>query len=160
MAARTTIYRYRQGTPWGASLAVIGVALLWGIALWSAVADEQTLALALRVAVGGTLLTFVLALTFSSMTIVVNDREIAWWFGIGWPRGRIPLDQLLDAAAVRTTLLQGWGIHLTASGWLWNLRGLNAVRLRSTRRRAVLLGTARPQELLDAIARARWTRIA
>ncbi|HEY9085553.1 MAG TPA: hypothetical protein VIN40_06425 [Candidatus Tyrphobacter sp.] len=154
-----TIYRYRQSTPWGAGLGVAIVALLWGIALWSAVSNDQLGAILFRIAVAGTLLVLFLALTFSSMTIIVNDREIVWWFGVGFPRGRFKLDQLLDATATRTSILEGWGIHLTSRGWLWNLRGLNAVRLRGAHR-VVLLGTDRPQELLDAVARARWTSVA
>jgi hypothetical protein len=154
-----TIYRYRQGTPWGASLGVGGIVVLWSVALWGAISNDQFWPIALRIAVGGTLLIVMLALTFSSMTILVNDREIVWWFGIGLPRGHFRLDQLLDANATRTSFWGGWGIHLTTRGWLWNLRGLNAVRLRGTRR-SLLLGTNRPQELLDAIARARWTSLA
>ncbi len=154
-----TIYRYRQSTPWGASLGVGALVVLWAIALWSAVSNDQLWPIALRIAIGGTAVVLLLALTFSSMTIVVNDREILWWFGVGIPRGRFKLDQLLDANATRSSLWEGWGIYLTRRGWLWNLRGLNAVRLRGARR-ALLLGTDRPQELLDAIARARWTGVA
>lgn len=139
---------------WAGALCLVVLAALWGWALWSALAAAGAWVLPFRIAGGATLFVFVLALTFSSMTIVVRPGEIAWWFGVGWPRGRLSLDGLADASATRSAFWQGWGVHLTRKGW--NLRVHNAVRLRTAGNRSVLIGTDRPQELLDAIARARW----
>lgn len=148
------LYRYRQRSPWAGAAAAAVLVVLWGWAFWSALTAAGTWVLPVRIAGGATIAVFLIALVFSSMTIVVRPGEISWWFGAGWPRSHLSLDRLADASATRSAIWQGWGIHLTAR--VWNVRGLNAVRLRTASNRSVLLGTDRPQELLDAIARARW----
>ncbi len=149
------IYRHTQRSAWYVAVTLLAICVLWAATLWGALSGASTAPLSLRIA-GGVSVVLLLGLTFSSLTVAVHEDQIAWWFGLGWPRGHMCLADVLDASATRTTLLQGWGVHLTASGWLWNLSGLNAVRLRNARKRTVLLGTDHPQELLDAIARARW----
>lgn len=148
------LYRRRQRSLWASAVAVLTLVLLWGWAFWSSLAATHAWILPFRVAGAATLAVLVLSLTFSSMTIVVRPGEVTWWFGVGWPRGRLSLDGLADASATRGAIWQGWGAYLT--GRVWNLRLHNAVRLRTASNRSVLLGTDRPQELLDAIARARW----
>ncbi len=150
------IYKHTQRAWWCTAFVLLAIVALWSWVVWSTIADPRTAPSSLRIAGGTTVALVLIGLTFSSLTIVVRDQEVAWWFGLGLPRGHIRLVDLLDASTARTTLWQGWGVHLTMRGWLWNVSGLNAVRLRNARRRTVLLGTDRPQELLDAIARARW----
>lgn len=149
------IYKHTQRAAWFVVLTLLAIVVLWAAMVWSVLSNPQVGSLAFRIA-GGVTVVLLLALMFSSLTIAVREDEVVWWFGLGWPRGRMLLADVLDAAATRTTPLQGWGIHLTTSGWLWNVSGLNAVRLRNANKHIVLLGTDRPQELLDAIARARW----
>ncbi len=139
---------------------MLALIALWSWALWDALASAGGWMLPLRIAGGATLALLLVTTTLSSMTILVKEGEVEWWFGFGWPRGRVLLDGLVDASATRGTLWQGWGIYLTIAGWLWNVRALNAVRLRTAGSGSVLLGTNRPQELLDAIARARWAGVA
>ncbi len=129
---------------------------LWSWSLWDALASNGGWSLSSRIAGGVTLVVLLAMTTLSSMTILVREGEVEWWCGAGWPRGRVLLGGLVDASATRSSLWQGWGIYLTAAGWGWNARALNAVRLRTAGTGSVLLGTDRPQELLDAIARARW----
>ncbi|MHB8432076.1 MAG: hypothetical protein ACYC8W_12075 [Candidatus Tyrphobacter sp.] len=136
---------------------MLALIVLWSWALWDALASAGGWMLPVRVAGGATIVLLLVMTTLSSMTIRVKEGEIEWWFGAGWPRGRVLLDRLVDASATRGPVWQGWGIHLTAAGWRWNVPALNAVRLRTTGSHLVLIGTDRPQDLLDAIARARWT---
>ncbi len=151
------LYKYKKGTPWGAALGFGCLVALWAVVLWSAVSREQSRSLTLEIAIGGTIAILIFALALSSVTVVVSDREIRWWLGMGFPRGHLPLERLIDAAATHGKFWEGWGSYLTGSGWIPRVRALNAVRLRGPRRRCVVLATDRPQELLDAIARARWT---
>ncbi len=150
-----TIYRYRKSSPWPAVLALLASGAVWVWALFAALTNAGAWMSAFRIAGGATIAFVFLATIFSSMTIVVGDERIAWWFGLGFPRAHLALENLADASATRGAFWQGWGTHLAGRG-LWSLRGLNAVRLRTPQRRSVILGTQRPQELLDAIARARW----
>jgi hypothetical protein len=88
---------------------------------------------------------------FSSLTIELGGGELRWRFGPGFIRKRVALADIASARAVRTSLLEGWGIHLTRYGWLYNVSGYDAVEvtLRSGKRFA--LGTDQPAALLAAL---------
>ena len=97
----------------------------------------------------------VIAAIFSSLQIRITKEYIAWWFGLPFIGRRVRLKEIDSVAAIRTNIVEGWGIHLTWHGWLWNVSGFNAVQivLRSGTRYAV--GTPEPQAVIDAIYRAR-----
>lgn len=45
-------------------------------------------------------------------------------------RRRVRYDDIVSAEADRTTLLEGWGIHMSLrGGWVWNIWGRDCVRL-------------------------------
>jgi hypothetical protein len=87
------------------------------------------------------------ALAFHSLTIEITDWELRWHFGIGIIHKRVALADLASAKVVRTNFLEGWGIHWSRFGWLYNVSGYDAVAvtLRSGKRFA--LGTDEPQVL-------------
>lgn len=152
-----TLYRHRQRSPLVALAGFLVLCAFWMWALWTALADAGGWQRAFLVAAIASAVVPIATVTFSSLTIVVRDDAIVWWFGVGIPRGRLPLQDVTDASAARIAPWQGWtGIHFTTRGWLWNVGPGAAVRLRASSGRNVLLGTNRPQELLDAVARARW----
>lgn len=127
-------------------VAVLSVAL----SLSAATPDQRTAYDA------GVIVMAIVGAMFSSLTIRVTDRSVAWWFGLPQIGRRVALDEIASAAATKTNILEGWGIHLTFwHGWVWNVSGFNAVQitLRSGTRFAV--GTPEPQAVLDAIAGAR-----
>ena len=93
---------------------------------------------------------------FSVLTTSVRDDTIRWFFGLGFPGGSMSVFDCERAEIVRTSLLEGWGIHLTPwHGWLWNASGFQAVELFRKGRTSVTLGTNDPQGLLVAIDGAR-----
>jgi hypothetical protein len=94
----------------------------------------------------------VVAWLFRSITVEVTPEEIRWQFGGGWLRRRFPLRDVAVAEAVRTTWLDGWGIHYTQHGWLYNVSGSDAVALRFSDGRRVAVGTDDPAGLVSAIA--------
>jgi hypothetical protein len=61
---------------------------------------------------------FLLVITwiFRSLTIEVSDTDLAWHFGSGWPRKSVPLSEISSAEPIRTSFMNGWGIHCTARG--------------------------------------------
>lgn len=92
---------------------------------------------------------------FSSLTIRITQTYVAWWFGIPEIGRRVALSEIASVRAIKTNVFEGWGIHLTWHGWVWNIAGFNAVQivLRSGTRFAV--GTPDPQAVIAAISRAR-----
>lgn len=93
---------------------------------------------------------------FSSLTISIRDGQLSWWFGPGIVKKTIPLSTIVSAEPTRTSVLNGWGIHLTTRGWLYNVAGRDAVLITQEDGKQVLLGTDEP----DALARAilAWIR--
>ncbi len=90
-------------------------------------------------------------LLFGWLTVEIANGYLRFWFGIGLIRRRIPLDRIAGIACTRSSWLYGWGIHLTPRGWLYNIGGLDAVEIRLTSGRTVLLGTDEPDALRAAI---------
>ena len=89
---------------------------------------------------------------FSSLTIQITDRALRWQFGPGLIRKEVPLREIERAEVTETTLLQGWGIHYTYRGWLYNVSGFQAVAVRLKSGKQFLLGTDEPKRLCDAIS--------
>ncbi len=89
---------------------------------------------------------------FNSLTIEITGRELHWRFGPGLIRKSVPLADIVSAQPVKTNFLEGWGIHITRRGWLYNVSGFDAVAvtLRSGKRFA--LGTDEPSALVARLA--------
>ena len=90
-------------------------------------------------------------LTFSSMTIEIRDGYLSWWFGFGLIRKSVPLVDLVRGSLVKIRWYHGWGIHLTSSGWLYNVSGFRAVELHRSDGTSFQLGTDEPEVLLAAV---------
>jgi hypothetical protein len=93
----------------------------------------------------------VAAALFWSMTVEVTDADLIFWFGSGLIRKRIPLPEIATVEEARTTVWQGWGIHWTRRGWLYNVSGFGAVLVRLKTGKSLLVGTDEPGALADAI---------
>ena len=61
------------------------------------------------------------------MTVRIDDDRLHWSFGPGWPRFSLPLAEVRSVEVTRTTFWEGWGIHRTRRGWLYNIAGWDAV---------------------------------
>ena len=88
---------------------------------------------------------------FHSLTIEVADGELRWRFGPGLIRKRVALDMIVSAQPVRTNFLEGWGIHLSRFGWLYNVSGFNAVAIKMKNGQHFALGTDEPEALCRAL---------
>jgi len=93
------------------------------------------------------------AYMFSSLTIRITDRALHWCFGPGIFRKTLSLADIRTVEVTRTRLLDGWGIHKTSRGWLYNVSGFDAVHITLYSGRGVLLGTDEPDRLRNAIVR-------
>ena len=92
------------------------------------------------------------AWTFSLLTIVVGPDTIDWFFRGGFWRKRVRLDEISDVKPVRNRWWYGWGIHLTPQGWLYNVRGLCAVEIRTKSGRRYRVGSDEPEQLAAEIS--------
>ena len=93
----------------------------------------------------------VCAYLFSSLTIRVTDRALHWCFGPGMFRKELAVTEIRTAEVTRTRLLEGWGIHRTSRGWLYNVSGFDAVLITLHSGKSILLGTDEPVRLRSAI---------
>ena len=92
-------------------------------------------------------LLLILALLFRSLTIEISDTNLIWYFGWGWPRRKVPLADIASVEPVRISFWNGWGVHYTPRGWLYNVSGLRAVAIKLRNGKQFCLGTDEPEEL-------------
>jgi len=105
----------------------------------------------LRLALLGTL--GAAASTFRSLTVEINNDTVYLKFGDGLLKRTINLRDVESAHVIRTTPLQGWGMHWTGNGWLYNVYGLDAVELRFIGgKNRVLIGTDDQVKLANVIS--------
>jgi hypothetical protein len=90
---------------------------------------------------------------FWKLTITIDDKSLRAAFGPGFIYKQIPLSQIESAIPVRIKWWEGWGIHLSRFGWLYNVSGLDAVAIRLRDGKQLALGTDQPDELTAAIRR-------
>lgn len=90
----------------------------------------------------------------SSLTIRIEDDALLFYFGLGWPRKTVPLEDIDAVEVTRTTFWEGWGVHRTHRGWLYNVSGYDAVLLRRRDGSSLLVGSDEPRRLKAAIERA------
>lgn len=78
------------------------------------------------------LLMLVLAASFHHLTVEDEGDQISVSFGpIPIFRRAIRYEDIVSVEIGRTTILDGWGIHMSLrGGWVWNLWGRNCVVLR------------------------------
>lgn len=93
----------------------------------------------------------VTAYSFRSLTVEVDDKEVRLQFGDGPIRKTVPLTDVASVKTVRTTPLQGWGMHFVGNGWLYNVYGLDAVEIAYSNGKRTLIGTDEPDRLVEAI---------
>ena len=104
-----------------------------------------------RPALIGAIIVLLCACLFYSLTVEVDETEVRWSFGIGLIRKRARLDEIAKAEQVRTNFLEGWGIHLSRYGWLYNVSGWDAIAFTMKNGKCFAIGTDEPQALLASV---------
>ena len=142
------LYEHRQ-VGWVTVVALFAIGVLICIAAAISAPSERSLSFSLVP------ILLVVAALFSTLTVRVTERHLMWFFGAPGIGRRIALGEITSIRAIETSIFEGWGIHLTWHGWVWNVSGFNAVQivLRSGTRFAV--GTPEPQAVIDAVQSAR-----
>lgn len=102
----------------------------------------------------GSAVAALLGWTWGSLTVRIADGRLRLHFGPGWPNKSWPLEDIAAVELTRTTFADGWGVHRTRRGWLYNVSGRDAVALELKDGRTVLVGTDEPRRLRAALQRA------
>lgn len=87
------------------------------------------------------------------MTIGISDSELAWHFGSGFLRKSVSLSEVVSAEPIRISFMNGWGIHYTSQGWLYNVSGFDAVLIKLRNGKQFCLGTDEPEKLANELRR-------
>jgi hypothetical protein len=136
-------YHHRQ---FGTVLVVMlvgGAAVAWGVGV--AVPRQFPIVWVLpAILLGG-------AWLFGSLTVTVTETELRWAFGSGLIRKRVPLAEIAAVEVARTSFWEGWGIHRTRRGWLYNVSGFGAVAIRLKSGKQFLVGSDEPEKLAAAL---------
>lgn len=107
----------------------------------------------MRIAVVPAIILLITALLFWKLTVTVDDTKIRAAFGPGFIYKETPLSEVQSCEPMRVRFWDGWGIHLTRHGWLYNVSGRNAVAITLRHGKRFCVGTDEPQELVAAIRR-------
>ncbi len=92
---------------------------------------------------------FLLSFAFATLTIADGGDRLLVRFGpLMLFRQEIAYREIKSVERARSPLLAGLGIHWTPRGWLWNVGGLDCVRIVRTGGGGSLLGTDDPDGLL------------
>jgi len=102
----------------------------------------------------GAAIAAVIGWMWGALTVRIQDDTLHVRFGLGWPRKTVPLAEIATVEVTRTTFWEGWGLRRTRRGWLYNVSGFDAVLLRLTNGRSMMVGTDEPRRLKTAIERA------
>jgi len=145
------LYEHRQ-VGWLTVILLFAIAACICVAAAISAPSERTLSYSLVPVL------LVVAALFSTLTVRVTDKRMMWFFGVSGIGRSVALGEIASIRAIKTSILEGWGIHLTWHGWLWNVAGFNAVQIvmRSGTRFAV--GTPEPQAVIDAVQSAGGAR--
>jgi hypothetical protein len=71
----------------------------------------------------------ILSWLFSSLTVIVGDNELRWYFGPALWQYRMTLDEIRAVRVVRNSWTNGFGIRMRPGFRLYNVSGLDAVEL-------------------------------
>lgn len=135
-------YDHTQRSPFFLLLALI--ASFQFVAAWFV--PERTFQIILATS-GGCMA--ILALAFRELTVRDEGHELLIAFGpLPLFRRRIQYIEIESAERSRSTLLDGWGIHMSLrGGWTWNIWGFDCVDINLTRGRKLRVGTDDPSGL-------------
>ena len=141
-------YRHTQ-IGWSLIAIVVGVGLLELTIVTLSTASTLAITLA-----GATAAIFaVLLVMFATLTVVVDEKALHLWFGVGLLRREVPLGDVVAARALRIPWWTGWGVRAVSHGWLYRVGGRDAVELELDNGRVVRVGSDEPAALFVAIDR-------
>lgn len=100
------------------------------------------------------LLLIVIAASFHHLTVSGDEDRLSINFGpIPLFRRSVRYQDIANIEVGRTTILDGWGIHLSLrGGWVWNLWGRDCVVVRFLSGGVLWIGTDEAEKLAEFLA--------
>lgn len=92
-----------------------------------------------------------LLFTFRSMTVSIAANELVLEFGNWLKVKTISLSDIEDVSVERMSPIHGWGIHFVGEGWLYNVYGLDAVKVTLKNGEKIFIGTDEAPELESSL---------
>ncbi|MEQ8788018.1 MAG: hypothetical protein RIC55_17050 [Pirellulaceae bacterium] len=133
-------YAHTQRAPLHMILSILGI-LTFAVAYLSA---QMAAHWAVQISLLGTAsLMFLLALCFQWLAVRDEGDSLLIRFGpLPLFRRRLPYRDIERVERSRTSILDGWGIHLSPrGGWTWNLWGFDCVDVYFGQGRKIRIGT-------------------
>lgn len=123
-----TVYDHRQKSPLCCLLYALAVGILIAAGVLINVPPQSVLSLVLFISSGVIL---IIAAGFHYLTVADEIDRLSISFGpLPLFRRTVVYDQIVSAEVDRTTVIEGWGIHLSPrGGWVWNLWGRDCVKI-------------------------------
>ena len=100
------------------------------------------------------LVTAFVFLSFTSLSVIVTRDYVVARFGIGVVRKTVALADIADVQVARTRWYEGWGIHWTRRGMLYNVAGFDAALIHLASGKSVIIGSDDAARLVSSIRRA------
>jgi len=79
-------------------------------------------------------------LLFFSLTIVIDEQKLRWYFGFGIISKDVELSQIVETSAYKTKWYQGIGIRMLSDGWLYNASVGQAIKITLADGKNIYLG--------------------
>ena len=135
-------YHHTQTSPLYLILIGVGLAIVFGG--W-AIPDSTTRSIVL----GSGVVMLLLAVSFRHLAVRDEGERLLICFGpLPLFRRRLPYAEIESVQRSRSTVLDGWGIHMSAGGgWVWNLWGFDCVDVYRKNRSRLRIGTDDPEGL-------------
>lgn len=92
-------------------------------------------------------------LSFSTLTVLIDDNYLKIKFGYGIFIKKFPLDQIVSVKSIKNPWYYGWGIRLWLwpRKWIYNVSGFDAVEIILKNKKNYIIGTNVPEELKNVI---------
>ena len=95
--------------------------------------------------------TILLGALFWCLEVKVGTDGIFLSYSFSLINKKIQRQQILQVEVVRNSWWYGLGIRLIPHGWMWNISGLDAIKLTYQDGNEFRIGTNQPQELYQAL---------
>ena len=90
-------------------------------------------------------------LLFFSLTIVIDEQKLRWYFGFEIISKDVELSQIVETSAYKTKWYQGIGIRMLSDGWLYNASVGQAIKITLADRKNIYLGCKNVDALQQAL---------
>jgi len=97
------------------------------------------------------ILVILIILSFSSLTVFIDEENLNIKFGYGIYKKQFLLSEIMSAKTVKNHWYYGWGIRWWNNTWIYNVSGFDAIEIVMKNGKVYRIGTNDPIELEQKI---------